>query len=57
MPSGAGEHRTGPLVGVLALQGAFAAHCERLTELGVRVAVDQEDPEDVAAEFLASLAG
>jgi len=26
-----------------------------LTELGVRIAVDQEDPEDVAAEFLASL--
>jgi osmoprotectant transport system substrate-binding protein len=28
-----------------------------LTQLGVRVAVDQEDPEDVAAEFLASLVG
>jgi|GEM_PF-576559 len=26
-----------------------------LTELGVRIAVDQEDPEDVAAEFLAGL--
>ena len=30
---------------------------EVLTDLGVRVAVDQEDIEDVAAEFLASLAG
>jgi osmoprotectant transport system substrate-binding protein len=28
---------------------------EKLTELGVRVAVDQEDIEDVAAEFLASI--
>jgi osmoprotectant transport system substrate-binding protein len=28
-----------------------------LTELGVRVAVDQEATEDVAADFLASLAG
>lgn len=30
---------------------------EILTELGVRIAVDQEDPADVAAEFLASVAG
>jgi osmoprotectant transport system substrate-binding protein len=30
---------------------------EVLTELGVRIAVDQEDPEDVAADFLAGLAG
>jgi osmoprotectant transport system substrate-binding protein len=30
---------------------------EVLTELGVRVAVDQEDVEDVAADFLASRAG
>lgn len=30
---------------------------ELLTELGVRVAVDQEDIEDVAAEFLAGLPG
>ena len=30
---------------------------EVLTELGVRIAVDQEDVDDVAAEFLASLAG
>ncbi len=28
-----------------------------LTRLGIRIAVDQEDPQDVAAEFLASLAG
>ena len=28
---------------------------ELLTELNVRVAVDQEDIEDVAAEFLANL--
>ena len=28
-----------------------------LTELGVRIAVDQEDIEDVAAEFLASISG
>jgi len=30
---------------------------EVLTELGVRVAIDQEDIEDVAADFLAGLAG
>lgn len=30
---------------------------EILTELGVRIAVDQEDVEDVAADFLASLGG
>jgi len=34
-----------------------AVTTEVLTELGVRVAVDQEDIEDVASEFLASLAG
>ena len=28
---------------------------EVLTEMGVRVAIDQEDIEDVAADFLASL--
>lgn len=39
MPTGAGDPTSSsgcPTVGVLALQGAFAAHCERLTELGVR---------------------
>jgi osmoprotectant transport system substrate-binding protein len=34
-----------------------AISTEVLTDLGVRVAVDQEDIEDVAAEFLAGLAG
>ncbi len=34
-----------------------AVTTEVLTELGVRVAVDQEDIEDVAADFLASLEG
>jgi 5'-phosphate synthase pdxT subunit len=38
MPNGAGESKTpsGPAVGVLALQGAFEAHQQRLTSLGVR---------------------
>jgi 5'-phosphate synthase pdxT subunit len=37
MPNGVGDRRavTGPIVGVLALQGAFDAHRRRLTELGV----------------------
>ena len=34
-----------------------AVTTEVLTELGVRVAIDQEDIEDVAADFLASLEG
>jgi len=35
MPTGAGE----PIVGVLALQGAFAVHHDRLTSLGVNAAL------------------
>ena len=34
-----------------------AVTTEILTELGVRVAIDQEDIEDVAADFLAGLEG
>lgn len=37
MPIGAGDrHGSGPIVGVLALQGAFEVHQRRLHELGVR---------------------
>jgi 5'-phosphate synthase pdxT subunit len=39
MPTGAGEpnaHGPGPIVGVLALQGAFEVHQQRLHHLGVR---------------------
>lgn len=35
-------------VGVLALQGAFAAHCERLTSVGV-VAVEVRTPQDLSS--------
>ena len=50
MPIGAGDTPSRvarPTVGVLALQGAFDAHCERLTELGVR-ASPIRTPHDLA---------
>ena len=50
MPNGVGDTTSPavrPTIGVLALQGAFDAHCDRLTQLGVH-AVPVRTPSDLA---------